>query len=328
MEASPRRTRRCSRREKLESGIYASPTAATSIIGFRSIGVAQGIPLASTAPLIYSPVLPTIIPLPTPLTATKSGLSVAELRILHQKQSWLHTHNIHIPLRKHALNATRAVEATLVFAQEEAGTAICISQEGLLLTCSHCVAETEEELTNSKVKWLLFASGQAVKAECVAWDPKRDLALLQIVAAQRDHQSLTTIGHGVTSPGPFTFPSITLSPNSPPPNTLLLCIGHPGSEDLECDTPGQKTNYDVLHVSKGAFHGYALDQDPHDNSEIGALMHDCWTYWGHSGAPLVERYTGNLVGLHSSWDDQTGMRRGVGWDALRAFLQGEKAIPL
>lgn len=49
-------------------------------------------------------------------------------------------------------------------------------------------------------------------------------------------------------------------------------------------------------------------------------MHDCWTYWGHSGAPLMLRATGELVGLHSSWDDQSGMRRGVPLVALRAFL--------
>lgn len=51
-------------------------------------------------------------------------------------------------------------------------------------------------------------------------------------------------------------------------------------------------------------------------------MHDCWTYWGHSGAPLLERRTGQLVGLHSSWDEETGMRRGVGCEAIAGFLEG------
>jgi hypothetical protein len=83
--------------------------------------------------------------------------------------------------------------------------------------------------------------------------------------------------------------------------------------------PGVKTNYDVLHVSTGRFRGYAAGQDVHDNSEIGALKHDCWTYWGHSGAPLVERNSGGLVGLHSSWDDETGMRRGVAWEAIKSI---------
>lgn len=49
-------------------------------------------------------------------------------------------------------------------------------------------------------------------------------------------------------------------------------------------------------------------------------MHDCWTYWGHSGAPILEVNKGTLVGLHSSWDEETGMRRGVGGVAIVAFL--------
>ena len=72
------------------------------------------------------------------------------------------------------------------------------------------------------------------------------------------------------------------------------------------------SNYDVLHVSYGHYRGIARGQDVHDNSEIGALKHDCWTYWGHISAPLIAAESGELIGLHSSWDDQTGMRRVIG----------------
>ena len=106
----------------------------------------------------------------------------------------------------------------------------------------------------------------------------------------------------------------------------LVCIGHPGSEDLEASESGIKTGYDVLHVSTGAFRGLAEGQDVQDNSEIGALKHDCWTYWGHSGAPLVDRRTGNLIGLHSSWDDETGMRRGVALEAIQAFMREHEKV--
>jgi hypothetical protein len=40
---------------------------------------------------------------------------------------------------------------------------------------------------------------------------------------------------------------------------------------------------------------------------IGRIRHDCWTYWGHSGAPLFDR-TGSIVALHNSWDDSNGCR--------------------
>jgi hypothetical protein len=54
-------------------------------------------------------------------------------------------------------------------------------------------------------------------------------------------------------------------------------------------------------------------------------MHDAWTYWGHSGAPLVSEKDGTLVGLHSSWDDQTAMRHGIPKVAIWEFL--EKNLP-
>ncbi|KAG7103948.1 hypothetical protein HYQ44_015260 [Verticillium longisporum] len=55
-------------------------------------------------------------------------------------------------------------DATLVFGQEEAGTAICVDSSGILLTCAHCVAEIEEELDLESSHWLIFESGQIVEA--------------------------------------------------------------------------------------------------------------------------------------------------------------------
>ncbi|KAK3676677.1 hypothetical protein LTR78_003452 [Recurvomyces mirabilis] len=161
----------------------------------------------------------------------------------------------------------------------------------------------------SKAHWLLFTDGRIVQAKCVAWDDRRDLALLQIVATQ----DLT----GLDIP---TFPIAELAGSPSKRNSPLLCVGHPGSEDLEADQSGLLTDYDVLHISRGRFRGLAKGQEVQDNSDIGALQHGCWTYWGHSGAPLLVE-DGRLVGLHSSWDDETGMRRGVAWEAVKAFLE-------
>jgi S1-C subfamily serine protease len=156
--------------------------------------------------------------------------------------------------------------------------------------------------------WLIFASGRAVAARCVAWDERRDLALLRIVAAQADSRASSS------------FPSVQIAEVGPSLGDKLICIGHPGSEDLEASKPGVKTHYDVLHLSTGAFRGYAEGQDLQENAEIGALQHDCWTYWGHSGAPLLDGRTGKLVGLHSSWDEDTAMRRGVALVAITMFV--------
>ena len=262
-----------------------------------------------------------VIVLPDTLTRSITGLNKRDLAVLRKKQQWLCEFEITIPPIRlgNGVDLTTAINATLVFAQEDAGTAVCIGTEGTLLTCSHCIAESTEELEDHKVKWLIFSFGQVVQAECVAWDPRRDLALLRIIGCQR--QPTATVPSSSTSPvRSQSFPFVMPADLSPPLQAALVCIGHPGSEDLEASQPGIKTNYDVLHVSTGAFRGYAPGQDVQDNAEIGALMHDCWTYWGHSGAPLVEQRSGRLIGLHSSWDDRTGMRRGIGLAAVKTFL--------
>ncbi|KAI1750508.1 trypsin-like cysteine/serine peptidase domain-containing protein [Xylaria castorea] len=253
-----------------------------------------------------------IYQLPTPLTRAITGLKGNDHKNLLRKQTWLRQYSLEVPslFTRH----TGVLDATLVFAQEEAGTAVCIAPNGMLLTCSHCIAENIDEQDRSKDHWLLFRSGVAVKAICVAWDERRDLALLQVDAAQQEGEDS----------GLSRFPFVSISSTTPVLDSRLVCVGHPGSEDLEASQPGIKTSYDVLHVSTGRYRGRADDQDPQDNSEIGALMHDCWTYWGHSGAPLLDFKTGKLIGLHSSWDDETGMRRGIPLEAILEFLDKNK----
>lgn len=90
----------------------------------------------------------------------------------------------------------------------------------------------------------------------------------------------------------------------------IICIGQPGRDDLESST-ARKTKYSLVEVSEGCFRGMVIGIDPLDNSSIGTLKHDAWTYWGHSGAPLLRKDDGTLVGLHSSWDNETAMRHGI-----------------
>ncbi|KAL3297352.1 AT hook domain-containing protein [Colletotrichum asianum] len=241
-------------------------------------------------------------------------LSKQDLRLLLQKRRLLLENQILIPEDMQIKGLSSSVMATLVFAQEEAGTAVCISPDGLLLTCSHCIAETADDFDATQSHWLLFASGRVVEAKPLAWDAKRDLALLKVIAAQEPPST------SAASPATSKCPFITTAVSTSPLKSRLICVGHPGSEDFEASEPGVKTGYDVLHLSTGTFRGCAEGQDVQDNSEIGALMHTCWTYWGHSGAPLIDRKSGKLIGLHSSWDDETGMRRGVALEAIQGFL--------
>ncbi|OIW28310.1 trypsin-like serine protease [Coniochaeta ligniaria NRRL 30616] len=299
---SPPRTRLRARKQNPPSHVPATATAkATDLV---SSGDPVTGPLESRVDDAGQP--PNAIQvLPSRLTSAHTKLSRDDHQLLLSKQARLQKYAIQVPrdFRKH----DAAAQATLVFAQEEAGTAVCVSPDGLLLTCAHCVAEDDAEPDPESLHWLLFASGQAVAARCVAWDERRDLALLRVVAAQAE-------------PTQRAFPFVQTAETGPSPGDKLVCVGHPGSEDFEAAEPGLKTGYDVLHLSTGSFRGYADGQDLQDNSEIGALQHDCWTYWGHSGAPLFDRRSGRLVGLHSSWDDETAMRRGVALEAIAAFL--------
>ncbi|KAK3203747.1 hypothetical protein GRF29_106g514984 [Pseudopithomyces chartarum] len=196
--------------------------------------------------------------LPTSFAPKLTGLSRSSTALLNNKRTKLRT-SITRLRRTTETHLQDALDATLVFAQEEAGTAVCISPSGLLLTCSHCVADDEESALNpTAAQWLIFAKGQVVRAVCVAWDGRRDLALLQITHTEPSTSHANP--SDLTSP---SFPHVSISPlKTLPLTTSLLCIGHPGSEDLESSTPGQATGYDVLHVSKGIYHGMARGQDP------------------------------------------------------------------
>jgi hypothetical protein len=213
-----------------------------------------------------------------------------------------------------------ALESTLIFSQREAGTAVCINGAGWLLTCAHCFGDTEAEWkssANNRRKWLLFYTGLAVQAECQIWDIKRDLALLKIVAVESSVPSKDLNDEVTNVP---TFPSVPLSSRSASFKTPIACIGQPGRDDLE-SVGGGLTPYNLVEVSEGMVHGMIAGADPQDNSVIGTLKHDAWTYWGHSGAPLLREKDGTLIGLHSSWDDQTAMRHGIPLVAITGFLQ-------
>ena len=159
---------------------------------------------------------------------------------------------------------------------------------------------------------MLFYTGDAVLVECRAWDSFRDLALLKIIAVESDVEKVRA---GETP----SFRSVSLYEGKMGYKMPIICIGQPGRDDLE-SKESRKTTYNLVEVSEGTFRGMVKGVDPQDNEDIGTLMHDAWTYWGHSGAPLLREADGSLVGLHSSWDDTTAMRHGVPGAAIREFL--------
>ncbi|KAF7960482.1 hypothetical protein EAE96_000162 [Botrytis aclada] len=252
-----------------------------------------------------------------PPSSTLRGLNQAELTLLRKKQSRLKATALstleNLPSGLHVRNL---LTSTLIFAQDEAGTAVCIDPAGWIMTCSHCIGETEEEWKARPRQWLLCYTGLAIEVECRVWDPKRDLALLKIVTME--------IGDEMIGDSIPEFSSANLAVRLPEYGLPIVCIGQPGSDDLET-SDNRKTKYNLVEVSEGSFCGMVLGQDPQENADIGSLKHDAWTYWGHSGAPLVRADDGLLIGLHSSWDEDTAMRHGVPLVAMRGFL--EESLP-
>ncbi|TGO81660.1 hypothetical protein BPOR_1063g00010 [Botrytis porri] len=252
-----------------------------------------------------------------PRSSTLQGLNQTELTLLRKKQSRLKATALStlqdLPSGFHMRNL---LTSTLIFAQYEAGTAACIDPAGWIITCSHCIGETEEEWKAKPRQWLLYYTGLAIEVECRFWDRKRDLALLKIVTVE--------IGDDVIRDSIPEFSFVKLGVQAPGYGIAIICIGQPGSDDFE-SSDNRKTKYNLFEVSEGSFCGMTQGQDPHENSEIGALKHDAWTYWGHSGAPLGRADDGLLIGLHSSWDEETAMRHGVPLVAMRGFL--EECLP-
>lgn len=204
----------------------------------------------------------TLIPPNTKLPILKPS----ELLLLRKKQ------------RQLSLNATstlsslpgpeylNALLSTLIFAQHEAGTAVCIHASGWLLTCAHCFGDNEKEYEQSeKGRWLLYYTGLAVFVECRAWDSRRDLALLRIIAVEAPKLS---------DPGLVpVFSFLEPAEGAPKLNSKVICIGQPGRDDLEAEG-NKKTKYNLMELSEGKFRGMVQGKDLQDNGEIGTLMHE------------------------------------------------------
>ena len=207
--------------------------------------------------------------------------------------------------------ALALLEATAHFTNESAGTAVALSPH-LLLTCAHCVsaAGDPEEGEGApqpsrlgRLSLLLLFGGAVVVARCIAADEGRDLALLRVVAS----------GGGAM---PAVFPRV--AQGRVDGGTRVLCVGNPSEFDLERGG-GRRIHFKppVFHCSAGRVVGpTAADRA---GRGLGGAQHSCWTYWGHSGSALVDR-DGRICCVHSSWDDETGTRHGVGGAEVGAFM--------
>jgi len=224
-----------------------------------------------------------------------------------------------------------AVSAVLHFMSPTAGTAVMLSPS-LALTCAHCVSaegddeeeedddddeeeeEEEEEAGEEgggapaparvgRLKLLIAFTGAVLAARCVAVDERRDVALLRVEAA----------GGG---PLPALFPRVLPLGAPSPWGARVLCTGNPSEFDGE-SAARKRIRFlpPVFHTSAGRL----LGATERRKRGLGGARHSCWTYWGHSGAPLLTA-EGVIAGLHSSWDDSAGSRHAVRGEVVAEFV--------
>ena len=243
--------------------------------------------------------------------------------------------------RLKGVDVTSTCAATVHFIQAGSGTGVSLAPR-YVLTCAHVVAAEDDvdgEVVKGRVgrkKLVMFPSGRVFLSRCVAVreteDGEEDAALLEL------EEEIGAGGGGGLPPPPVA----TLAPKGAEPDDRLFSIGNPSSVDLESVEGGElEFEPPTWHPSVGSCIGGA---------DEGYVGHSCWTYWGHSGAPLFNergevRWRGvvripqrwreaiaththrsnvhhnhpllcdslrssQVVSLHCSWNDETGLRRG------------------
>jgi len=200
------------------------------------------------------------------------------------------------------------------------GSAVCINEKGYILTCAHAAPPFEDD--NTKESLYIFPSGQIIKAITIDKDEKIDLALLKISEVYQNKKFIKiNENKGKKNLYKFPYAKINKAENglNPKKNEKIFCIGNPGFTMIDDDGYLEHNEYKPFWISFGKIKGYLRDQI-YCKNDLGPLIHNCWTYWGHSGAPLFN-YEGELIGMHNSWNEKNADRHGNSLLGIIKFLE-------
>ncbi len=196
---------------------------------------------------------------------------------------------------------------------------------GFILTCAHCVAhddfvdsddmnDDDESSKLQRAVELVNARGEIFGSICVNASNDIDLALLKIL--DEDYERITLGSISLGTPG-----------CDDTDGTDIFALGNPCDTNLENNTGRKSKNgYNPFHVSQGKLQ-MKITKGRANKCGLGRQIHSAWTYWGHSGCPLIsveETNNGSskigIVGIHNSWDDRNGNRHGIPLDEIWNFF--------
>lgn len=169
----------------------------------------------------------------------------------------------------------REILPTVVSISNASG--VIVSDDGWIITNAHVALE------KGKLLPIQLTNGESYTGECMHIDPVIDLAAVKI--------------HNLTKKLPFA----SFEGKRAPVGTDIVLIGNPDTR-----------LYAAWHVSTGKIREIK-DSHPWLSPEgelLGGVVHDAWTYWGHSGCPKLN-LQGRIVGTHAFWRASVGERLGI-----------------
>ena len=203
---------------------------------------------------------------------------------------------------------------------DEFGTAVCINEKGYILTCSHAAPPFEDE--KNKESLFIFPNGEIIKAITLEKDEQLDLALLKIIEIYEDDKFIKIDKFPEKK---FIYSKIKSSSiKNEEIGKNIFCIGNPCFTMYDDFGKLEKNNYKPFWISFGKIKGYMKDEI-YGNNDLGPLIHDCWTYWGHSGAPIFN-INGEIVGMHNSWNERNANRHGISLLGIIKFISKFKLL--
>lgn len=162
------------------------------------------------------------------------------------------------------------------------GSGVVVSPRGHVLTAFHVV----DSDPNGSFR-VTFGDGERFDARVIAYSRRDDLALLAL-----------------PDPDVHEYPHVSLASQEPEVGDVVVVIGNPGKKS---GRPGFYTST-----------GQVLWYGPRRGS-LGDMAYDAWTYWGHSGGPVLNE-AGQVVGIHNSWDSENAWRHGLKLSTVTSFL--------